>query len=148
MNKAEGELNSAMELLASKEEEVRLCQVQYDGAMGHKQAVFDDAMKVKNKMDSATALIDGLGGERVRWTEQLSQFKAETDRLVGDVTMLVGFLGYTGPFNQEYRSVMQKQWLDDLLKRKIPVTISLNIIDCLTDVATVSRAAISSILSY
>ena len=49
-------------------------------------------MKVKNKMDSATALINGLAGERIRWIEQLAQFKAETNRLIGDVVLLVGFL--------------------------------------------------------
>lgn len=95
-------------------------------------------MKVKNKMDQATALINGLSGERLRWTDQLAQFKAETERLIGDVVLLTGFLGYTGPFNQEFRAVMQQQWLDSLLKRKIPVTLSLNIIDSLTDSATVS----------
>lgn len=94
-------------------------------------------MKVKNKMDSATALIDGLSGERIRWTEQLAQFKAETDRLIGDVVLLVGFLSYSGPFNQEYRANMQKFLLEAVLKHKIPVTMSLNIIDSLTDAATV-----------
>lgn len=94
-------------------------------------------MKVKNKMDQATALIDGLSGERIRWTDQLAQFKAETERFIGDVVLLTGFLGYTGPFNQEFRAVMQQTWLDSLLKRKIPVTLSINIIDSLTDSATV-----------
>jgi dynein heavy chain len=94
-------------------------------------------MKVKNKMDSASALIDGLAGERIRWTEQLAQFKAETDRLIGDVVLLVGFLSYSGPFNQEFRTNMQKFWLEVVLKHKIPVTMSLNLIDSLTDTATV-----------
>lgn len=96
-------------------------------------------MKVKNKMDAATALIDGLAGERVRWTDQLAQFKAETERLVGDVVLLTGFLGYTGPFNQEFRFIMQQSWLESLAKRKIPVTLSLNIIDSLSDTATVRQ---------
>lgn len=103
------------------------------------QKVFDDAMKVKNKMDAATALINGLAGERVRWTDQLAQFKAETERLVGDIVLLTGFLGYTGPFNQEFRMTMQQSWLDSLVKRKIPVTLSLNIIDSLSDTATVKK---------
>lgn len=88
-------------------------------------------------MDSATALIDGLAGERIRWTDQLAQFKAETDRLIGDVILLVGFLSYSGPFNQEFRGNMQKYLLDSILKHKIPVTMSLNLIESLTDTATV-----------
>lgn len=94
-------------------------------------------MKVQNKMDAATALIDGLAGERVRWTEQSALFKAETERLVGDVLLLVGFLGYSGPFNQEFRQQMQKNWMADLNRLKIPVTTSLSVTDSLTDTATV-----------
>ncbi|KAK9891390.1 hypothetical protein WA026_014631 [Henosepilachna vigintioctopunctata] len=139
LNRAEEELNAAMTLLASKEEEVRQCQTMYEEAMTHKQAVFDDAMKVKNKMDAATALINGLAGERIRWTDQLQQFKAETERLVGDVVILVGFLGYCGPFNQEFRNQLQKTWLDALIRRKIPVTATLSIIESLTDTATMGE---------
>lgn len=94
-------------------------------------------MKVKNKMDAATALIDGLSGERVRWTEQSAQFKAEIDRLIGDVLFLVAFLGYAGPFNQEFRMNMQKEWLDDIVKRKIPITQGLSVTESLSDTATV-----------
>lgn len=97
----------------------------------------DDAQKVQSKMDAATALIDGLAGERIRWTEQSALFKAETERLVGDVLLLVGFLGYSGPFNQEFRQMMQKTWLAELVKLKIPVTTSLNVTESLTDTATV-----------
>lgn len=99
----------------------------------------DVANKVKAKMDAANALINGLGGERVRWTEQSAQFKAETDRLVGDVLLLVGFLSYTGAFNQEFRLLMQNSWVQALTKRKIPITQGLNIVDSLIDVATVNK---------
>ncbi|RZC33299.1 AAA 9 and/or MT domain containing protein, partial [Asbolus verrucosus] len=139
LDKAQNELAQAMQLLAEKEEEVILCQIQYEEAMKRKQEVFDDAIKVKNKMDSATALIDGLAGERVRWTEQLAQFKAETDRLIGDVILLVAFLSYSGPFNQEFRTMMQKTWLEFVLKHKIPVTMSLNLIESLTDTPTIGE---------
>ncbi|XP_044760955.1 dynein axonemal heavy chain 8-like isoform X2 [Coccinella septempunctata] len=139
LNKAQDELNAAMTLLATKEEEVRQCQILYEEAMTRKQAVLDDAMKVKNKMDAATALINGLAGERIRWTAQLQQFKAETERLVGDVVILVGFLGYSGPFNQEFRNNLNKTWLDALMTRKIPVTATLSIIDSLTDTATMGE---------
>lgn len=100
-------------------------------------------MKVKNKMDAASALIDGLAGERVRWTEQSAQFKAETERLIGDVLLLVAFLSYSGPFNQEFRTTMQKFWLDEVIRRKIPVTQGLSVTDSLSDTATVSFLKIS-----
>lgn len=89
-------------------------------------------------MDAAKALIDGLGGERIRWTEQSAQFKSEIDRLVGDVLLLTGFLSYTGPFNQEFRAMLQQSWIEKLLYRRIPVSMNINISESLIDTATVN----------
>ncbi|KAK4886462.1 hypothetical protein RN001_002733 [Aquatica leii] len=137
LQKAQDELNAAMSLLAAKEAEVKACQDEFDKAMALKQAVLDDAEKCKNKMVQASALIQGLSGERIRWTEQSALFKAETERLVGDVVMLVGFLNYSGPFNQEFRTFQQNLWIDSLIKMKVPVSANINITDSLIDTATI-----------
>jgi dynein heavy chain len=71
-------------------------------------------------MNNASALIDGLSGERTRWTEASKGFEAQTNRLVGDVLLATGFLSYTGPFNQEFRTILIKQWRSDMIKRKVP----------------------------
>lgn len=65
-------------------------QKQFDEAMALQQAVLDDAAKCQQKMDAATALINGLSGERIRWTEQSALFKSEIERLVGDILILIG----------------------------------------------------------
>jgi len=88
-------------------------------------------------MDTASAMIEGLSGEKIRWTEQVTAFKSETERLVGDVLVLTGFLSYCGPFNQEFRVLLQKKWFDFIQDRKIPISVTLNIINALTDTATV-----------
>lgn len=90
-------------------------------------------------MDTATAMIEGLSGERIRWTEQVAVFKSETERLVGDVLVLTGFLSYCGPFNQEFRVLLQKKWFDFIQDRKIPMSVTINIVNTLTDTATVSK---------
>lgn len=89
-------------------------------------------------MDTAAAMIEGLSGERIRWTEQVDAFKSETERLVGDALMLTGFLSYCGPFNQEFRVLLQRKWFDFIQDRKIPISVVINIVTTLTDAATVS----------
>lgn len=42
LGRAQGELQAAMDLLQKKEEEVRVCQEEYDTAMGLKQVFFSN----------------------------------------------------------------------------------------------------------
>lgn len=137
--KASADLNAAQALFESKEKELGEVKRIFDEAMRKKNAVLEDARLCQEKMDAAAALINGLGDEKIRWTDQLSQFKAETDRLVGDVIFLTAFLSYTGPFNQEFRSRFQTVWIDEMGRKGIPVSNNINVIDSLTDMATIGE---------
>lgn len=44
------------------------------------QELLDDAESCRRRMGAASALIGGLAGEKVRWTEQSKQFKSQIDR--------------------------------------------------------------------
>ena len=66
------------------------------------------------------ALIDGLSGEKIRWTEASKTFESQIMRLVGDVLLACGFLSYTGPFNQDFRTLIMKGWKKELITNKIP----------------------------
>ncbi|XP_046493196.1 dynein axonemal heavy chain 8 [Neodiprion pinetum] len=129
-------LAEAEKLLKAKDEDLKVVQKEYDFAMSERQKVVDQAAACQAKMDTATAMIDGLSGERIRWTDQLATFKSERERIVGDVLVLTGFLSYCGPFNQEFRILLQKNWFEFLHSRKIPVSVTINIVDSLTDSAT------------
>ena len=86
--------------------------------MGEKQALEDDAASCQRRMSAATQLIEGLSGEKVRWTMQSQQFQSQINRLVGDVLLATGFLSYTGPFNQEFRNLLIKdRWISEMDER-------------------------------
>lgn len=89
-------------------------------------------------MDIASAMIEGLSGEKMRWTEQVVMFKSEIDRLVGDMLVLTAFLSYCGPFNQKFRVLLQRKWFDFIQDRKIPISVTINVVSALTDTTTVS----------
>ncbi|XP_051153326.1 dynein axonemal heavy chain 8 isoform X1 [Leptopilina boulardi] len=135
-DKANRNLQQAEAVLKEKDEELKVVKKDFDAVMAERQKVVDLANACRAKMDAATAMIDGLAGERIRWTDQLAMFKSETDRLVGDVLLLTGFLSYCGPFNQEFRILLQKKWFDLVQDRKIPVSASISIVNTLTDAAT------------
>lgn len=138
-DRASAKLQTAEAELAEKEEEVNAALAILAEAEAKKAAVLEDARKCQEKMDAATALIDGLSDERVRWTEQIESFKSETERLVGDVIYLAAFLSYSGPFNQEYRLLCMAKWHNEIKRKSIPVTETISIMETLSDMATVSE---------
>ena len=64
-------------------------------------------------------------------------------RLVGDVLMCTAFLSYSGPFNQDFRLLLNKSWTKEMKTRKIPFTANLNVVDLLTEPTTVSKYLMS-----
>ncbi|PAA86956.1 hypothetical protein BOX15_Mlig012039g1 [Macrostomum lignano] len=139
LEKAMAELNQAQALLDEKQRELDVVQALYDKAMAEKQALMDDAEACRRKMSNATTLIEGLSGERIRWTEASKGFEAQIQRLVGDVLLATAFLSYSGPFNQDFRNLLQRNWKKELVQNKIPYTEDLNLISMLVDNATISE---------
>ncbi|KAK7114140.1 hypothetical protein V1264_000252 [Littorina saxatilis] len=136
---AMSDLNTAQATLDEKEAELAVVQAQFDKAMSEKQILMEDAERCRKRMGAASALINGLSGERVRWTEQSREFKEQINRLIGDVLLCTGFLSYSGPFNQDFRLILQRRWTKELRDRRIPFTQSLNITDMLVEPTTVAE---------
>ncbi|XP_046400520.1 dynein axonemal heavy chain 8 [Ischnura elegans] len=139
LKRASIELEKAESILEEKNKELAIVKADYDAAMYDKKLLEDDAQKLQNKTDSAQKLLEGLSGERQRWTQQSHLFKSMTEQLVGDAILLTGFLSYLGPFNQEYRINLQKSWEQGIKERDIPMTDDLDIIDNLVDTATIGE---------
>lgn len=81
------DLAGAQEDLASKEDALLAVKAQYDAAVGEKQRLTDAANVCLRKMTAATHLINGLGGEKIRWTQQSKDFKKQLGRFVFAIRM-------------------------------------------------------------
>eukprot|EP00049_Salpingoeca_infusionum_P010530 m.182232 g.182232 ORF g.182232 m.182232 type:complete len:2544 (-) comp14667_c0_seq7:2478-10109(-) len=136
---AQGDLAVAQAQLDEKQRELDVVQAKFDAVMKKKQELQEDADTCRRKMASASALIGGLGGEKVRWTEQAREFESQIQRLVGDVLMMCAFMSYSGPFNAEFRSQLLKEWKQELQSRDIPYTKTLNLVENLADAATIGE---------
>uniref|UniRef100_H0ZBP9 Dynein axonemal heavy chain 8 n=1 Tax=Taeniopygia guttata TaxID=59729 RepID=H0ZBP9_TAEGU len=137
---ANAEKDKAQAELDEKQAELDKVQAKFDAAMKEKMDLQNDAETCKTKMQAASALIDGLSGEKVRWTQQSKEFKSQIKRLVGDILLCTGFLSYCGPFNQDFRNLLIKDlWEAELRAHKIPFSDDLNLISMLVDQPTISE---------
>uniref|UniRef100_A0A4W3K4F2 Dynein heavy chain 5, axonemal-like n=1 Tax=Callorhinchus milii TaxID=7868 RepID=A0A4W3K4F2_CALMI len=133
------ELKKAQSELDAKQAELDTVQAEYEQATREKQALLEDAERCRQKMQMASSLIDGLSGEKARWTQQSKEFAAEEKRLVGNVLLATAFLSYSGPFNQEFRNLLLNKWQQDIMLHNIPFTTTLNVTEMLIDGPTVGE---------
>jgi len=142
---AEGQMEAANKALAVAEGRLAACnekltdlQRLFDEQMSKKRTIEEGAMSLQKKMTQASALINGLAGERTRWTEDAANFSDQKKRLVGDCAIGCAFMSYCGPFNQQFRNYMiNDKFTADCLVRQVPVTRDLDVISFLADVGTI-----------
>jgi dynein heavy chain len=130
---AQGRLEVAQAQLDAAEARMQKCQDKLNGLqkdfedqMASKAQIEANAQATKNKMEQATALIDGLGGEQIRWTEDSFKFAATKTKLIGDCAAACAFVSYCGPFDQSFRNYLVKEkFISDLVTRGIPMSDSI-----------------------
>ena len=131
---ANKKLAEANAVLQEAQDQLDAMQLKFDNAMADKQRLQDEADETKKRMDAANALISGLAGEKVRWTEQSAEFADEINRLVGDCALACAFMSYCGPFNKSFRDkLVQDYFIQDMASKQVPFTKNLNLLDMLTN---------------
>eukprot|EP00658_Telonema_sp_P-2_P071097 TRINITY_DN60414_c0_g1_i1.p1 TRINITY_DN60414_c0_g1~~TRINITY_DN60414_c0_g1_i1.p1 ORF type:complete len:472 (-),score=207.64 TRINITY_DN60414_c0_g1_i1:61-1476(-) len=140
LKSANSELKVAEDELQEKESELGALNDEFAAAMAEKQKTQDAADETKAKMDAAAKLINGLGGEKIRWTAQSKEFSNELRRLVGDVSRSCAFISYLGPFNSPFRELLLGGYFkNDLEDRGLPYTSDLNIINFMVSESVVGK---------
>jgi len=142
---AETQMEAANKALAQAEERLQGCEKKlaglqklFDAQMSKKRRIEEGAISLQKKMNQASALINGLAGERKRWTEDAANFSDQKTRLVGDCAIGCAFVSYCGPFNQQFReSMIFERFTKDCKDRSVPVTENLDVISFLVDIGTI-----------
>eukprot|EP00878_Enallax_costatus_P031925 GHUV01034994.1.p1 GENE.GHUV01034994.1~~GHUV01034994.1.p1 ORF type:complete len:506 (+),score=169.08 GHUV01034994.1:358-1875(+) len=119
LQQAEGEYYTLMEGLAAKKAElgavVAALQALNDklaSMQARRQQLEEEVALCKTKLERATKLIGGLGGEKTRWSEVAKKLAADYTNLTGDVLLSAGFIAYLGPYTAAYRERAVGQWVE------------------------------------
>jgi dynein heavy chain len=132
--KAMKTLKAKQEQLAATEakvkaiaDKVKALREKYDESVSSKEALKKESEELETKLNRAQNLVDGLGGERVRWEGSIAGLELALVNTVGDCLLAAAFLSYCGPFDADYRHLLlHEQWLKSVRTLAIPCSESFD----------------------
>jgi dynein heavy chain len=131
------------QMLREAEADLKICQDKLEVAQARLQEVNDKIAKLEADFNAAVAkqdqlqadmdlcivklerahkLINGLGGEKARWGQNVTDLSKRMVLLPGDCIVAAGMISYAGPFNSESRQKCETQWANKLMELKIDHT--------------------------
>jgi dynein heavy chain len=138
--------------LAEAEEEYAAVMVKLNEKRAELQKVVDQLQKLNDKLNGlkqeqddlayqvdlcqkklvrAESLINGLGGEKTRWSQNAKDLGEDFITLTGDVIVASGIIAYLGAFTPEFREGAVKEWAAKCAEKAIPGSAKFGLEKCL-----------------
>jgi len=124
---AEAEYAEVSALLATKmaqlkevEDKLATLQATFEETTIKKEALEAQSLDCANKLERAEKLINGLGGEKDRWTAASEALGVTYNNITGDVLIGSGVVSYMGPFVATFRDIGVQSWIDKCAEMKVP----------------------------
>jgi dynein heavy chain len=128
------EKQAALKIVTDKVEEL---ERNLKAAEEKKAALAAQVLDCEAKLRRADALIKGLGGEKIRWTEMSKQLGMKYDNVTGDIVLSAGVIAYLGAFISSYRDDAVRQWSHLLRSKGITCSEGFNLRDTLGNAITI-----------
>ncbi|KAK2091661.1 hypothetical protein P7K49_030945 [Saguinus oedipus] len=116
LSEAQKSLAETMELLNQKraelaevEHHLENLQMTFLEKTEEKAALEDQVELCAKKLERASQLIGGLGGEKSRWAQAADDLQITYENLIGDVLVSAGVIAYLGAFTSGFRQTSRQQ---------------------------------------
>lgn len=126
LEQKQSELQEVMDKLNQMESELQ-------EATNRKQQLEEEYETTEVKLERAQKLINGLGDERQRWSEQSQALADSYSNLTGDILIASGIVAYLGTFTMQYRKEIVEQWVTLCSQMQIPRSSSFSLSSALGD---------------
>lgn len=93
---AQRDLTNTKSELEQLNTQLSLLRRQFEEKTAEQQDLKSKADLMERRLLAASRLIAGLGSERTRWGEEITELDSRKERLVGDCLLTSSFLSYTG----------------------------------------------------
>ncbi|VTJ64642.1 Hypothetical predicted protein, partial [Marmota monax] len=105
-----GLLNQKRAELAEVEHHLENLQKTFKEKTEEKAALEDQVELCAKKLERASKLIGGLGGEKTRWAQAADDLQITYENLTGDVLVSAGVIAYLGAFTSGFRQTCTEDW--------------------------------------
>ena len=122
-----GVLAKAQATLADVMARLKALEEKFNGAVQKKEELAKQVEQCTIRLDSAMKLISGLGGEEVRWSQNVVDLTKNLENVVGDVIVAAGTIAYLGAFTGNFRSDLCAQWRKKMTEINLPHSIGVNL---------------------
>lgn len=151
---AEQDLSVQMEKLNSKKAELQeiLDKLQalndnFAEKSREKKRLEDEIDNCEKKLIRAEQLIGGLGGEKIRWSENAANLHKSLGNVVGDVLLGAGCIAYLGFFSTEFRNEILRGWNKLCLDKRLPCSEKFTLAHILGDAMQIRQNTICGLPS-
>uniref|UniRef100_A0A8D0RBX0 Dynein axonemal heavy chain 12 n=1 Tax=Sus scrofa TaxID=9823 RepID=A0A8D0RBX0_PIG len=117
LTEAQKSLAETMELLNQKREELTAVEHHLENLQRiflektEEKARLEDQVELcAKKLERASKLIGGLGGEKSRWAQAADDLQTVYENLTGDVLVSAGVIAYLGAFTSDFRQTCTEDW--------------------------------------
>jgi dynein heavy chain len=132
------ELNALHATLSALATEIAELNSAYAESSSELDVLQSEAALMAKRLEAASKLIDGLTGERTRWSSDVKGLEEQSLKLVGDCVLGASFLSYVGAFTTDYRrNLIYDRFMGDVTTRGIPLSDKFTIEKLLTTDSTV-----------
>ena len=114
MNK---ELDAVMKVLNEKRAQVKAIDDLLAKLTAELKEIEARSKKLKEDIEEsemmlyrAEKMIEGLAGEKERWTETVVSLTSSIEKVVGDSLVASGAISYSGSFTSVYRNELEETW--------------------------------------
>ena len=97
------------------------------------------------KIKRATALLEGLGGEKQRWGDNSEDLTARYQNLVGDMLICAANIAYLGSFTSKYRISTLRTWIQNCQDYNLNVSHNVTLENTLGEPVTIRKWNIYSL---
>ena len=124
LNEAQATLKAVMDRLDKLEND-------YNAVVKKKDELAHEVQTCEIRLASAVKLVVALGGEEVRWRENVEKLKIAYVNLDGDIIIASGSIAYLGAFTADFRESIVSKWIEKVIEEKIPCTEGTGLVQTL-----------------